>query len=348
MEQTRGGYCGALSQPSDWLRSPDGRAVRTPDMNAGRSCPLSYRYSPTEFRRGPATSTDTLYVVGGLYGNEYALDAVRRMFAAETGRKHLIFNGDFNWFNIAPESFRRINETVLAFDAIRGNVETELGAHASEEADNGCGCAYPDWVGDDVVQRSNLIMQALRATAARYPPLLHRLLALPMWRRIDVGETRLGIVHGDAESLAGWGFAQEHLADDTHLDDVRGWFDAADVQLFASSHTCLPVLQHVFDSSGRRCVVANNGAAGMPNFAGSHEGLLMRIATTAYEGGVTSFGGRLDGLFIDALPIRYDYARWRDAFLTQWPDGSAAYASYWKRISEGPSYRHEQAVRLVR
>ena len=316
-------------------------------MSAGRSCPVSYRYSPDVFCSEPAARTDTLYVVGGLYGNEYALAAVLKMFDAEAGRKHLVFNGDFNWFDVAPESFRRINEAVLSFDAIRGNVESELGALASEEAENGCGCAYPDWVSDDVVQRSNLIMHALRATAVRYPSLLQRLVALPMWRRIDVGDMRVGIVHGDAESLAGWGFAQEHLADQVHLDRVRGWFDAADVRLFASSHTCLPVLQQVADSAGRMCAVANNGAAGMPNFAGSHAGLLMRIATTAYGGGVPSFGGRLDGMFIDALPIDYDYAGWRDAFLAQWPAGSAAHASYWKRISEGPSYRREQAVRLL-
>ena len=42
----------------------------------GRSCPLAYRYQP-EALAGPAQlEADTLYVVGGLYGNPAALAAV--------------------------------------------------------------------------------------------------------------------------------------------------------------------------------------------------------------------------------------------------------------------------------
>ena len=69
-------------------------------MSAGRTCPLSYRYAPDVMRAEPALRTETLYVVGGLYGNEPALESVVRMFDAEPGPKHLIFNGDFNWFDI--------------------------------------------------------------------------------------------------------------------------------------------------------------------------------------------------------------------------------------------------------
>ncbi|MFN7751811.1 MAG: hypothetical protein ACK5TE_06045, partial [Pseudomonadota bacterium] len=32
--------------------------------------------------------------------------------------------------------------------------------------DAGCGCAYPDWVGDEVVERSNRILARLRSTVA--------------------------------------------------------------------------------------------------------------------------------------------------------------------------------------
>ena len=113
-------------------------------------------------------ATDTLYVVGGLYGNEPALDEVITMFERERGTKHLVFNGDFNWFNIAPERFRRVNEWVLAYDAVRGNVETEL-ARTIGNAEAGCGCGYPDFVDDGVVERSNAIMQRLRTSAALFP-----------------------------------------------------------------------------------------------------------------------------------------------------------------------------------
>lgn len=312
-------------------------------MSAGRSCPLSYRYAPSVFRSAASIDTDTLYVVGGLYGNEPALDAVLAMFDAERGRKHLLFNGDFNWFNIDDRRFRRINDTVLSFDAIRGNVETELAQSEAAQGDAGCGCAYPDWVDDAVVQHSNNIMLRLAATAARFPLLQQRLAALPMYKRIDVGGMPLAVVHGDAQSLAGWGFAQEALSDAAHAATLRQWLDAAAVRIFACSHTCLPVLHALSDSEGRRCVVANNGAAGMPNFAGLPHGLLTRIATAPYEGGAATYGTRAGDLFIDALPIRYDNMRWQAEFLTQWPAGSAAHASYWKRISEGPCYRPQQA-----
>ena len=83
-------------------------------MSAGRNCPLSYRYAP-ESLQGPASNQpETLYVAGGLYGNKAALSTVVEAYAAETGPKHLIFNGDFKWFDIDPASFSRINRAVLS------------------------------------------------------------------------------------------------------------------------------------------------------------------------------------------------------------------------------------------
>jgi hypothetical protein len=307
-------------------------------MSAGRSCSVSYRYAPAVFNAPATVETDILYVVGGLYGNEQALATVLQLFGAERGRKHLIFNGDFNWFNSAPASFCRINETVLSHDATRGNVETELGP-PSLRGDAGCGCAYPEWVGDDVVFRSNAIMAQLASTAASFPQLQSRLAALPMWRRIDVGGTPVGIVHGDAESLAGWGFSRERLADPAHRLTVREWFDLAQVRIFASSHTCLPVMHALADTDtdtqDRTCLVANNGAAGMPNFAGAQSGLLTRIATSPYRHGTSCYGTQLDNVFIDAVPIDYDSLQFQRAFLAQWPAGSPAHTSYWERIANG-------------
>src|SRR5437660_529829 len=121
--------------------------LRCESMTASRTCPLDYRCDASIFREHASMATDTLYVVGGLYGNEPALDEVVTMFERERGTKHLVFNGDFNWFNIAPERFRRVNEWVLAYDAVRGNVETEL-ARTTGNAKAGCGCGYPDFVDD--------------------------------------------------------------------------------------------------------------------------------------------------------------------------------------------------------
>ena len=328
-------------------------APATPDRStAGRSCPLHYRYSPSVFARPAEQACEVLYVVGGLYGNEAALDAVLALFEREAEPKRLVFNGDFNWFDTDPATFERLNRRVLAFDALRGNVETELagvdpdGSDAGSDA--GCGCAYPEWVSDGVVERSNRIMQRLRATAGRFPALAQRLADLPMQLRVDLGGVRVAIVHGDAESLAGWGFAQEHLRDAGHGQRVRRWFDAAQVDIFACSHTCLPVF-HSMPMSGRAFapIVLNNGAAGMPNFRGRIEGLLTRIAVRPLQGSLgheRCYGLVRNGIHMDAVAIRFDTERWAQRFLTDWPEGSDAHASYWPRITEGPDYEVADAL----
>ena len=312
-------------------------------MNPGRSCPLGYRYDPSVFRAAAEVRCEVLYVVGGLYGNEPALDAVIEAFEREPGARRLVFNGDFNWFDIDPRSFRRVNERVLEHDALRGNVESEL---AATDDDAGCGCGYPAWVEDDVVERSNAIMRRLRETAQGFPALVQRLAGLPMWRRVDVGGARIAIVHGDAESLAGWGFAQEQLREPSHRARVQGWFERAGVDAFASSHTCLPV----FDAFGSAAaqgggLVLNNGAAGMPNFRGCREGLLTRIALHPYAGRERRFGLLRGELHVDAIAIPYDVERWEQSFLMQWPPGSDAHASYWSRLANGPDHQLADASR---
>ena len=242
------------------------------------------------------------------------------------------------------QDFDAITRTVLAFDALRGNVETELADPLADPQapDAGCGCAYPDWVEQAVVDRSNRIMGQLRATARRFDAHCEALRALPMWLRIDVGGSRVAVLHGDAESLAGWGLAPEHLVEPGHRRRVRAWFDRAQVDVFASSHTCAPVLQTWGDEARPQVpvrAVANNGAAGMPNLAGRHEGLLTRIALSPSTSPARRFGQRLatpgGPLFVEGLGIAYDNARWQGEFLAQWPQGSDAHASYWPRISQG-------------
>ena len=304
------------------------------DLRPGRACPLHYRCAPDSLAAVPALHCDTLYVAGGVYGNRPALRRIVELFEREPGRKRLVFNGDFNWFDIDDEAFVEVNRTVLGFDAIRGNV------------DAGCGCAYPAWVGDAVVAHSNTIMGRLQATARRHAALARAVAALPMQLRFEVGGLRIGVVHGDAQSLAGWGFAQESLAEPAHAKAVAGWFGAAQVDVFASSHTCLPVFQRVGIDTTLGGLVLNNGAAGMPNFAGSVEGLLTRIATRPFEGPQARFGLRQGPVFIDAIGLDFDAASWRAEFLDQWPAGSAAHTAYWPRICHGPDYARAQALRF--
>ncbi|MFN8774883.1 MAG: hypothetical protein ACK5ZQ_18140 [bacterium] len=318
-------------------------------QSPGRSCPLHYRYRPEDFAvEAPYDQQDleVLYVVGGIYGNELALARVLELFEAERGRKRLVFNGDFHWVDADPASFSRVQSEVLAHGATRGNVETEL-ATADEGGDTGCGCAYPDWVGDGVVERSNRILGRLRlATNASQRA---EMSVLPMWLRADVGTLRLAIVHGDATSLAGWGFAQEHLRDAGHRAEVARWLDRAEVDACACTHTCLPVFQAVQAPSGRlpRWIL-NNGAAGMPNFRGDTAGLLTRIAVEPFAGSEMRFGvatGR--GVMAEAIAIDIDAHAWRAGFEAQWPAGSDAYQSYFDRIVQGPAYDPADAVRQL-
>jgi len=295
----------------------------------GRSCPLSYRYGARALRRPAELEADTLWIAGGLYGNTLALQCLLDAYGAEPGDKALVFNGDFHWFDVDPREFKLVNETVLAFRAMRGNVETEL---AAPDEDAGCGCAYPGWVRDATVGHSNRIIERLRATAREHPG-LERLARLPMHLVAQVGEARIGIVHGDADSLAGWGFSQEALG-----PGAERAFQESEVQLFASSHTCLPVLQTFANGA-----VVNNGAAGMPNFRGALFGLATRISVR--PGKDALYSARWGSLSVEAVPLRYDVPAWQERFLSQWPPGTSAHESYWDRIASGPGYTMDQALR---
>jgi len=306
--------------------------ARTPP---GRSCPRHYRYSPAVFARAADLEAQSLYIVGGLYGNPFALEAVLAMARREGAT--LVFNGDFNWFDVDPAEFEGVNETVLEHLALRGNVETEI---AGEDSGAGCGCAYPEWVGDAEVQRSNEILTRLRETASAYPELRERLAALPMHLVAQIGGLRIGIVHGDAESLAGWQFSQEALRE--RPERAAALLAGSGVDVFACTHTCLPVMRE-FDAPRGKALIVNNGAAGMPNFRDTRFGLATRIASTPSAQAL--YGARLGATVVEAVPVRYDYEAWMARFDRVWPAGSPAALSYRKRIASGPGYEVEQAVR---
>jgi hypothetical protein len=305
--------------------------ARTP----GRSCPRHYRYSPAVFARAADLEAQSLYIVGGLYGNPFALEAVLAMARRESTT--LVFNGDFNWFNVDPAEFESVNETVLQHAALRGNVETEI---AGEDEGTGCGCAYPEWVGDAEVERSNEILRRLRETASAFPELRGRFAALPMHLVAEIGGLRVGIVHGDAESLAGWGFSQEALRE--RPGRARALLAGAGIDVFACTHTCLPVMQEFLTPRGAALIV-NNGAAGMPNFRDTRFGLATRIASAPSTQAL--YGTRLGKWVVEAVPVRYDHEAWIARFDRFWPAGSPASLSYRRRIASGPDYEMEQAVR---
>ena len=304
----------------------------------GRSCPLRYRYAPAVFNRPAEIRAETIYVIGGLYGNPLALETIFDIAQRETVKPTLIFNGDFNWFNIDDAGFRDLNLAVLAHHALRGNVETEL---HNTDASAGCGCAYHENVSDAEVEYSNRIMGKLQATAARFPDITERLAALPMHLVVEVGGVKIGVVHGDAHSLAGWDFSREALSNPSALTSLQRDFAEANVNIFACTHTCLPAIKSVPLANGQGLII-NNGSAGMANFHGSTHGLVTRIARSPYplvgDGGLSRSATRVGELYVDLQRVDFDAAAWTHMFLSNWPEGSAAHASYFNRITRGPAF----------
>jgi hypothetical protein len=264
-----------------------------------------------------------------LYGNVQALRALEALATRERNNTAIVFNGDFHWFDIDARVFAAIESGTAPHVRLRGNVETEI---AGEDAGAGCGCAYPDDVDETVVARSNAILSMLRETARSMPVARSALASLPAQCVARIGGARVGIVHGDAESLAGWRFDASALDDPGQARWREEAFVHAKVDIFASSHTCRAALRR-FHAGGRDVVVANNGAAGMPNFADGRHGLVTRIA--AEPSPAALYRARAGGVFVEALPLAYDTAAFEASFLAQWPPGSPAHASYWQRIAHG-------------
>jgi hypothetical protein len=207
------------------------------------------------------------------------------------------------------------------------------------------------------VDRSNQIMTRLRTTAGRFPGLVRRLGALPRFLTASVGGQRVGIVHGDPESLAGWRLALEAMEPGdplvrrqvgwrgrpTTAADLLDWFGRADVGVFASTHTGLPYAQDVTNGQRRRLVV-NNGAAGLPNFANTAYGVMTRLSSSLQPPTDSLYGITIGTLRCDAVPVAFDLA-WKARFLAQWPPGSPGHDQYLARITRGAQLRLSQAAR---
>lgn len=306
------------------------------EQSAGRSCPIRYRYGPEKIAQVEALACEVLYVVGGLYGNPFALDAVEALAKSESAPVRVCFNGDFNWFNKSPEDFAHINQRVLQHDCILGNVEAEL-AEPLDVAD--CGCAYPASVDQAVVDRSNQIHNQLKRTAQANPALLQQIQAKPLFARYVVAQDiQVAVVHGDGDSLSGWRFDPEHLRRPEEAAWRVSQFERAQVDVFASSHTCTAAFHQEALPSGKIGLISNNGAAGMPSVPGSLDGLITRISAHAFCNPALVYQSTtIQGVWVEQLRVQYPQLAWQQHFLSQWPEGSAAHTSYFQRICSGPS-----------
>lgn len=317
--------------------------ARTP----GRTCPITYRTRASAIARLTPLQADSFYVVGGLYGNLEALDAIEALAGHEaaTGlpRPQLVFNGDFHWFDAEPAWFAAVQRRVGAHTASLGNVEAEL---LDPQPGAGCGCAYPASTPEQTVAWSNAIMARLQEAARIADPLVHELRALPPQLRLQVGNCRIGVVHGDPESLAGWGLELDAMPPigDSH-PRLEQWFLDADVDLLASSHTCRCFAQSF--PGGR--AVFNNGAAGMPDFAGDSRIMITRLSRhppVLPEGHGSVCRTRVRDAHVDAILLPWDRESFLRRFDGVWGRKSPAQLSYRRRITDGPDHHAAAACRI--
>lgn len=291
---------------------------------AGRFCPSEYRLDGDCFKNeGGDPSCDTLYAVGGLYGNTYALEEILAMAKEEEKSPEIIFNGDLHWFEREIRDFIRIEDAAKKHGAILGNVEAEL--IREEDIGAGCGCAYPSYVDERVVERSNLIHLGLKKMLQEKAyPLDEMRTRKKACCRLAAGK-RVALLHGDEKSLAGWGCAGENLQDAGRQREIEEWMEENRIDIIACTHTCAPAALRL-----QRGVVINNGAAGMPNFSGTHFGLLTRIGKTKHP--LALYRCELEGAYIEALPIHYPHREFIRHFDGNWEKTSPAAVSYRERI----------------
>lgn len=277
---------------------------------------------------------DTLLVVGGLYGNPFAMDRVHQMvreekqLLGEQGKVGVVFNGDMHWFDRTPEEFARIEQGAEPFIPLVGNVEAEV--RRPMDIGVGCGCAYPDCTDDASVSRSNRIHHMMRKEVQKHPELIEKLANRPGHMVAQVGSCKVGITHGDEKLLGGWDCAIEQLEDVLRQGELSDFMRANAIDIFATTHTCAAVAGCL-----QAGVVINNGAAGLPTFAGQQFGILTRIAKTPHEDAV--YRTQHKGVYIEAVPVRYDqeaYIQWFDGL---WKHNSPGEVSYRNRIVNGPA-----------
>lgn len=297
---------------------------------AGRVCPADYRLSDEIFRGKPEVSCDTLYVVGGLYGNQEALKALKERVEKEkdaSGKKiKVVFNGDMHWFDKDAADFTKVEELTDQWIKMIGNVEAEL--RRPDDIGVGCGCAYPACVSQDSVDRSNIIHGKMKEMLKEHPELVARLKDRAAAKTVLVAGHKVGITHGDETMIGGWNCSWEELQKEERKKELDAWMEDHQVEVLATTHTCAPVA-----ATMEYGAVINNGATGMPNFEEEKAGLLTRISTEPCEDAI--YRAVRNGLYIEAVPVRFDREAFLDWFDRVWPEGSEASVSYRSRIVDG-------------
>lgn len=304
------------------------------DLRPGRFCPTDYHLTDADFDQKQAYSADCFYIAGGLYGNPFALRKLCAMAAEENA--FLVFNGDMHWFDLDPAIFAEIEEETAKAGrlALLGNVEQEL--LRSEENGAGCGCAYPSCVSDEAVARSNAMHALLKEMLRKNPELSVQMQSRKRTAVLELpfeGNCRyIAVTHGDEKSLGGWDCGYDALSSPARQAELDKWLFAHGFCALSCSHTCCAAALRLPHGA-----VINNGAAGLSNFNGKEGcfGVVTRIAKAPHTAAL--YRTELSGLFIEALPIRYNNEAFLQWFDEIWTADSPAALSYRERITEGLS-----------
>ena len=298
---------------------------------AGRICPLDYSIDAKSFKNFMTIENPTVYIVGGLYGNLEALKEIINMAKEEYNKYKsevfIVFNGDMHWFDIEIEDFNKIEEMSSGCEKLLGNVEREL--FRENDIGIGCGCAYPDYVSDDIVERSNIIHKKLKDTVNKLPKYKNIFSDRKMNIVIQLSEQKIAITHGDEQKLGGWECSRETLSNVDRQEKLNKWFKENDIDILATTHTCSPAALEIENG-----IVINNGASGMPNFKNKIYGLITRISL--YESDKAIYREKIKKLYVEAVAVKYNNDKFLKWFDNVWAIGSEASLSYRDRIVNGP------------
>lgn len=301
----------------------------------GRVGADDYAIAPEEWDKEPFATCDTLYSVGGLYGNVEAMKTVVKMLEDEEGEVCVALNGDYHWFDGTLESFEEIEELVAPFVPMNGNVEFELSR--VEACGVGCGCSYPTTMSDAFVGRSNAIYGRMKAAIAQRDGLAASLQGRPAWGIVRVGDALVGLTHGDEKSVSGWGCSVDNLHKPERIEELEGFFAERSIDVLSTTHTCAAAAVKMENG-----VVINNGSAGLPEYKGLLYGLINRISKTPHPDAI--YRTMVKGVYVEAVPVRYDHDAFIAWFDSIWEEDSPAAQSYRPRAVAGPDTVFTDAV----
>lgn len=290
-------------------------------MIAGRTCPIDYYLTEDDFYF-VNLNDDGFLVAGGLYGNRFALDELKRL----QGDDVLIFNGDMHWFDKNYEDFLYVEEKTKDDLKIMGNVECEL--IRNDDIGAGCGCAYPACTSDDAVERSNAIHKELKTMFVKHDDLKEMLKDRLKAFIIESLGLRFLILHGDEKSIAGWDNSKEELIKKERQDEIKKLCEIQNIDAILCTHTCSQV---IFDWDDK--ILVNNGATGMNSVKNMGYGLYTRVSKTSNDNAI--YSKKIKDVYVELVPLYYDNNDMINWFDSVWYKNSPASISYRDRIVNG-------------